>query len=87
MEMRPRNYQFVLGNLLEGLPFPDNSFDYVHMRALVTAIPHNRWQGVIDDLARVTRPAVVEGSSSHRLRIESAVRTLRHAMNIYHENL
>ncbi|HKT39917.1 MAG TPA: methyltransferase domain-containing protein [Ktedonobacterales bacterium] len=56
MEMRPRNYQFVLGNLLEGLPFPDNSFDYVHMRALVTAIPHNRWQGVIDDLALVTRP-------------------------------
>lgn len=55
MEMRPRNYRFVLGNLLEGLPFPDRSFDYVHMRALVTAIPHDRWQGVIGDLARVTR--------------------------------
>lgn len=55
MEMRPSNYQFVPGNLLEGLPFPNSSFDFVHMRALVTAIPHERWPGVISELARVTR--------------------------------
>lgn len=56
MEMRPANYQFVPGNLLEGLPFSDGSFDFVHMRALVTAIPHDRWPVVIGELARVTRP-------------------------------
>lgn len=56
MEMRPANYRFVPGNLLEGLPFSDGTFDFVHMRALVTAIPHDRWPVVIGELARVTRP-------------------------------
>lgn len=56
VEMRPANYQFVPGNFLEGLPFAEASFDYVHMRALVTAIPHDRWPPVIGELARVTRP-------------------------------
>lgn len=53
---RPPNYAFVPGNLLEVLPFADNSFDFVHMRALVTAIPHDKWPTVIGELARVTRP-------------------------------
>jgi hypothetical protein len=46
---------FVPGNLLEGLPFANGSFDFVHMRALVTAIPHDKWPFVIGELARVTR--------------------------------
>lgn len=52
----PQNYQFAPGNILEGLPFPDASFDFVHMRLLVLAIPHDRWPFVVSELARVTRP-------------------------------
>ncbi len=55
-EIRPDNYSFVAGNVLEGLPFPDASFDFVHMRLLVAGIPHDRWPGVIKELARVTQP-------------------------------
>ncbi|HST89120.1 MAG TPA: class I SAM-dependent methyltransferase [Ktedonobacterales bacterium] len=55
-EVRPPNYTFVAGNVLEGLPFPDASFDFVHMRLLVLAIPHDRWPFVVGELARVTRP-------------------------------
>jgi SAM-dependent methyltransferase len=55
-DLRPLNYRFVAGNVLEGLPFPDNSFDFVHMRLLVAAIPADRWQFVVSELARVTRP-------------------------------
>ncbi|HEY7984525.1 MAG TPA: class I SAM-dependent methyltransferase [Ktedonobacterales bacterium] len=54
-DVRPANYAFVAGNVLEGLPFADQSFDMVHMRALVTAIPHARWPFVVGELARVTR--------------------------------
>lgn len=53
---RPENYRFVPGNMLEGLPFPDGSFDFVHMRLLFTAIPHDRWPSVVNELVRVTRP-------------------------------
>ncbi len=56
MDMRPPNYSFVAGNILEGLPFAEPGFDFVHMRALVTAIPHDRWPFVISELARVARP-------------------------------
>jgi len=51
----PQNYTFVPGNLLEGLPFADQSFDYVHQRLLFTAIPHDRWLSVALELMRVTR--------------------------------
>ena len=52
---RPPNYAFVPGNVLEGLPFPDHSFDFVHMRLLIMAIPHDRWPFVVNELIRVTR--------------------------------
>jgi len=52
---RPSNYSFVAGNILEGLPFPDASFDFVHMRLLIAAIPADRWPFVLGELVRVTR--------------------------------
>jgi len=52
----PENYTFVKGNVLEGLPFEDNRFDFVHQRLLVAALPRERWPFVIGELARVTRP-------------------------------
>lgn len=55
-EAIPSNYGFVTGNVLEGLAFPDQAFDYVHMRLLVSAIPHDRWPFVVSELARVTMP-------------------------------
>jgi SAM-dependent methyltransferase len=55
-EALPRNYAFVPGNILEGLPFADGSFDFVHMRLLVLALPHDRWPFVVSELIRVTRP-------------------------------
>jgi hypothetical protein len=55
-DVRPPNYTFVQANLFEGLPFADSSFDFVHMRLLVMAIPHEQWPQVIDELVRVTRP-------------------------------
>lgn len=56
LDARPGNYIFTVGNILEGLPFPDASFDYVHQRLLFSAIPRDRWAAVIQELARVTRP-------------------------------
>jgi ubiquinone/menaquinone biosynthesis C-methylase UbiE len=64
-DVRPPNYVFVAGNILEGLPFGDASFDFVHQRLLIAALPADRWPGVIQELRRVTRPGgwveLVEG--------------------------
>ena len=56
IDARPPNFAFVQGNVLERLPFPDNSFDFVHMRLLLFAVPAVRWPGVVRELIRVTRP-------------------------------
>ena len=52
----PPNLTFTPGNVLERLPFPDHSFDFVHQRMLVAAIPTMQWPVVVAELARVTRP-------------------------------
>lgn len=53
---RPDNYAFVPGDVLKGLPFDSGSFDFVHMRLLLFAIPTERWPSVAAELVRVTRP-------------------------------
>src|SRR5260221_228083 len=62
---RPARYRFVKGNLLGGLPFADDQFDFVHQRLLVAGIPLTAWPAVVSELARVTRPGgwveLVEG--------------------------
>ncbi|WP_069802818.1 class I SAM-dependent methyltransferase [Thermogemmatispora onikobensis] len=52
----PPNYRFVQGDILQGLPFDDNSFDFVHQRLLVLAIPQTAWPAAVQELARVTTP-------------------------------
>lgn len=54
MQVAP-NCQFVMGNVLQGLPFPTGSFDFVHQRALVMAIPTRAWRQDVQELVRLTR--------------------------------
>jgi ubiquinone/menaquinone biosynthesis C-methylase UbiE len=53
----PANYAFVRGNVLQGLPFADDEFDYVHQRLLLASgVPVSAWPAAVADLVRVTRP-------------------------------
>ena len=52
----PHNSIFKQGNILQGLPFSDETFGFVHQRLLISAILASRWPDVIRELQRVTRP-------------------------------
>jgi ubiquinone/menaquinone biosynthesis C-methylase UbiE len=52
----PDNYLLLESDVRKGLPFADNSFDYVHMRFLVVAIAEEDWPGLVQEVVRVTRP-------------------------------
>jgi SAM-dependent methyltransferase len=54
LERRPDNYVFVQGNILEGLSFATATFDLVHERLLIAALPAAQWPGVVSELVRVT---------------------------------
>ena len=53
---KPSNYQFVMADVLKGLPFSSYQFDFVHQRSLGCVIPATRWLHVVNELVRVTRP-------------------------------
>lgn len=54
-ESKPDNADFMEANILDGLPFEDNVFDYVHMRFLITSFSANDWKIAINEIVRVTK--------------------------------
>ncbi|RUS27274.1 S-adenosyl-L-methionine-dependent methyltransferase [Jimgerdemannia flammicorona] len=52
----PRNCIFQIADLLKGLPFKDNTFDYVYSRGMFSYFSIVEWQQVVEELRRVTKP-------------------------------
>lgn len=55
-EIRPRNCRFQVVNAIQGLPFDDNTFDFVYQRFMIFAYPAKDWPFIIQELVRVTKP-------------------------------
>ncbi|RHZ83283.1 hypothetical protein Glove_97g87 [Diversispora epigaea] len=55
-EIMPENITFVQANILDGLPFEDNSFDFIFQRFLILGIPADKWSFLISELIRVLKP-------------------------------
>ena len=52
----PPNVSFSQVDIVEGLPFDDNTFDFVHLRFLVQYLTEEQWnEKVIKELLRVTK--------------------------------
>ncbi|KAI8355098.1 S-adenosyl-L-methionine-dependent methyltransferase [Choanephora cucurbitarum] len=54
--IRPPNVTFQVGNVLESLPFPDNTFDFVNMRLFVIAFKTHEWPQALKEVYRVLKP-------------------------------
>ncbi|KAF0381428.1 S-adenosyl-L-methionine-dependent methyltransferase [Gigaspora margarita] len=53
----PSNCKIYCVNILEGLPFPDNYFDYVHCRCTLAGFNINDWNTkIIPEIVRVSKP-------------------------------
>ncbi|CAG8706689.1 12078_t:CDS:2 [Racocetra fulgida] len=55
-DQQPSNVGFLQCNIHDGLPFPDDTFDFVFMSHMFTSITESQWQNVVDDLVRVAKP-------------------------------
>ncbi|RCI00883.1 hypothetical protein CU097_015874 [Rhizopus azygosporus] len=52
-----KQFTFTKGNVIEGLPYEDNTFDFVHMRFFVAALrEENEWPTALGEVIRVTKP-------------------------------
>ncbi|RIA89536.1 S-adenosyl-L-methionine-dependent methyltransferase [Glomus cerebriforme] len=52
----PDNVVFLERNILDGFPFPSETFDFVHQGFMNLAFTENQWQQVILDMVRITKP-------------------------------
>uniref|UniRef100_A0A1D1Y7Y0 Demethylmenaquinone methyltransferase n=1 Tax=Anthurium amnicola TaxID=1678845 RepID=A0A1D1Y7Y0_9ARAE len=56
-ENRPQNAGFIECNVLYGLPFPSNTFDFVYQGLLYAAFTEKQWVKVIKEILRVLKPS------------------------------
>jgi SAM-dependent methyltransferase len=46
----PANVEFAIGNIAKTLPYPDNTFDYIHQRLLIAGLTNDNWESVCSTL-------------------------------------
>lgn len=47
---------WVQANCLDGLPFPNEEFDFVHIKRLAHGIPEDKWDFLLEEISRVMKP-------------------------------
>ncbi|KAL1742349.1 hypothetical protein HDZ31DRAFT_43460 [Schizophyllum fasciatum] len=47
---------WVQANFLEGLPFPNDEFDFVHIKRIALGVPEDRWDALFEEITRVMKP-------------------------------
>ena len=56
-ENHPPNAAFLKCNIMDGLPFPDNTFDFVRQAFVIVSMNWQSWkEKVVKELIRVTKP-------------------------------
>lgn len=45
-EIMPPNITFVIGNIAEEIPYPDNTFDFIYQRLFIVALTAVEWEKV-----------------------------------------
>jgi SAM-dependent methyltransferase len=73
IERRPDNFIFAQLNILQGLPFSPNAFDFVHQRFVSWGIPSKYWTQHLQEIKKVTasgawvefmEPGLIQGGGS-----------------------
>lgn len=47
---------WVQANFLEGLPFPNEEFDFVHVKRIALGVPEDQWDTLFEEITRVMKP-------------------------------
>ncbi|CAG8466447.1 9647_t:CDS:2 [Acaulospora colombiana] len=53
--VKPQNVEFIQANVLKGLPFTDNTFDFVMIRLMIFAFTLEEWEKAISEAVRVCK--------------------------------
>lgn len=67
------NASFLLGNVVQGLHFPDHSFDYIQLRVFVDALRKSEWPLVLKEIQRLLKPGGCAGFFEYEPRVCSVI--------------
>ncbi|KAG9285063.1 hypothetical protein G9A89_009874 [Geosiphon pyriformis] len=73
-DRKPENAHFLISNILHGIPFPADTFDFVHQRFLFDSIKEREWsQTALAEIVRVIKPnGWFEIEDNHKFEIYNA---------------
>lgn len=54
--LKLNQFTFSYANVITGLPYPENTFDFVNLRFFIFALREEEWPRVIKEIIRVTKP-------------------------------
>ncbi|KAL9539676.1 hypothetical protein MBANPS3_010129 [Mucor bainieri] len=52
----PANARFVVGDLADNIPYPNNTFEFIYQRLLYFAFTKDQWRRNLNELTRVLKP-------------------------------
>ncbi|CAI2161674.1 17272_t:CDS:2 [Funneliformis geosporum] len=55
-EIKPKNLEFKIADILQKLPFPDNEFDLVHLESVLCSTKSTKTEIVLNEMVRVSKP-------------------------------
>lgn len=44
--IKPVNVEFAVANISKSIPYPDDTFDYIHQRLLFAGLTYDNWESV-----------------------------------------
>ncbi|KAL4080916.1 hypothetical protein J3A83DRAFT_4068015, partial [Scleroderma citrinum] len=47
---------WIRANFLERLPFPNDEFDFVHIKRISRGVPEDMWDGLFEEITRIMKP-------------------------------
>ncbi|KAG1885091.1 hypothetical protein F4604DRAFT_1729673 [Suillus subluteus] len=51
-----KRVSWVQANFLDGLPFANDSFDFVHIKRIARGVPEDKWDDLFEEITRVMKP-------------------------------
>ncbi|KAG7088341.1 hypothetical protein E1B28_012345 [Marasmius oreades] len=48
---------WIQDNFLDGLPFPNEEFDFVHIKRIARGVPEDKWDFLFEEITRVMKPS------------------------------
>ncbi|ORZ03281.1 S-adenosyl-L-methionine-dependent methyltransferase [Syncephalastrum racemosum] len=55
-DIRPSNVKFQVGDVMQRLPFEDDTFDFIHVRLMLVALKKEEWEPMLREVLRVLKP-------------------------------